>query len=60
MKKKLLSREALLSDPDFSQTFDIHTDASHYQLGAVISQNQRPIAFYSCKLSPAQRRYTTT
>ena len=47
MMKKLLSREALLSYPDFSKPFDIHTDASHHQLGAVISQDQRPIAFYS-------------
>ena len=34
--------------------------ASHYQLGAVISQDNRPIAFYSRKLQPAQVRYTTT
>jgi hypothetical protein len=39
---------------------DVHTDASHYQLGAVISQDARPIAFYSRKLQPAQVRYTTT
>ena len=40
--------------------FEIHTDASHTQLGAVISQEEKPIAFYSCKLAPAQTRYTTT
>ena len=38
----------------------MHTDASHTQLGAVISQNNKPIAFYSRKLNPAQTRYTTT
>jgi hypothetical protein len=38
----------------------IHTDASHYQLGAVINQDNHPIAFYSCKLQLAQVRYTTT
>ncbi len=58
--KKLLSREALLSYPDFSKPFAIYTDASHHQLGAVISQDERPIAFYSRKLNPAQTRYTTT
>ena len=36
------------------------TDASHLQLGAVISQDNKPIAFYSRKLNPAQQRYTTT
>ena len=58
--KKLVSKETLLSLPDFSKRFDIHTDASHTQLGAVISQNNKPIAFYSRKLNPAQTRYTTT
>ena len=58
--KKLLSRETLLAYPDFNQPFIIHTDASKTQLGAVISQNGRPIAFYSRKLNPAQRNYTTT
>jgi RNase H-like domain found in reverse transcriptase len=45
----------------FQQAVQIHTDASHYQLlGAVISQEGKPIAFYSRKLNPAQTWYTTT
>ena len=59
MKKKM-ARETILSYPDFNQPFHIHTDASHLQLGAVISQNGRPIAFYSRKLTPPQTRYTVT
>jgi hypothetical protein len=58
--KKVISREVLLSYPDFRSKFVIHTDASHYQLGAVISQHGKPIAFYSRKLKPEQTRYTTT
>ena len=58
--KKVISRETLLSYPDFTQPFIIHTDASNHQLGSVISQNNKPIAFYSRKLNPAQTRYTTT
>ena len=58
--KKVLARETLLSYPNFNEVFDIHTDASDYQLGSVISQNGKPIAFYSRKLNPAQTRYTTT
>ena len=58
--KKIISRETLLSYPDFNQPFDIHTDASKTQMGAVISQNNKPIAFYSRKLNSAQRNYTTT
>jgi hypothetical protein len=57
--KAIVCREVLLSYPDFNKPFHIHTDASHYQLGAVISQDNRPIAFYSRKLQPAQVRYTT-
>lgn len=57
--KKVISRETLLAYPDFNKEFHIHTDASDYQLGAVIMQGDRPLAFYSRKMNSAQRRYTT-
>ena len=60
MAKKIIAKEVMLAYPDFNKPFVIHTDASHYQLGAVISQEGKPIAFYSRKLNPAQTRYTTT
>ena len=60
MAKKIIAKEVMLAYPDFNNPFVIHTDASHYQLGAVISQDGKPIAFYSRKLNPAQTRYTTT
>ena len=58
--KQIVCREVLLAYPDFNRPFHIHTDASKLQLGAVIMQNNLPIAFYSRKLQPAQTRYTTT
>jgi transposase InsO family protein len=58
--KAIISKETLLSYPDFSSLFEIHTDASKAQLGSVISQQGHPIAFYSRKLNPAQTNYTTT
>ena len=58
--KKIISKEVLLTYPNFNEEFVIHTDASHTQLGAVISQKKGPIAFYSRKLKPEQTRYTTT
>jgi hypothetical protein len=58
--KALIAKETLLTFPDFSQEFEIHTDASKLQLGACISQNGKPVGFYSRKLQPAQTRYTTT
>ena len=60
LSKALLSREVKLAFPDFSQPLKIITDASALQLGAVVAQNKKAIAFFSRKLNPAQRRYTTT
>jgi hypothetical protein len=50
----------MLAFPNFTIKFVIQTDASSRQLGAVIMQNGRPIAFYIRKLNSAQQRYTTT
>jgi hypothetical protein len=50
----------VLAYPDFTQPFDIYTDASTKQLGAVITQEDWPIAFFSRKLSGAQSKYTLT
>ena len=47
MAKRVIAQEAMMAYPDFSKPFTIHTDASHYQLGGVISQDGKPIAFYS-------------
>ena len=58
--KDMIARETLLTYPDFNKPFEIHTDASQVQLGACISQEGKPVAFYSRKLNPAQTRYTTT
>lgn len=58
--KMALSQYTVLTYPDFTKPFHIHTDASDYQLGSVISQNNRPIAFYTRKLTNPQTKYTTT
>jgi hypothetical protein len=50
----------LLAYPDFNAPFQIHTDAFKTQIGAVISQKEKPIAFYSRKMNSAQHNYTTT
>jgi len=57
--KRIISRETLLAYPAFNKPFIIHTDASHKQLGAVISQDNCPIGFYSRKLNSFQTNYTT-
>ena len=49
----------LLVYPNFNKPFIIHTGASTVHLGTVISQDNKPIAFYGRKLNPAQVNYTT-
>ncbi len=44
----------------FTKPFEIYTDASTKQLGAVITQEKRSMAFFSWKLSGAQSKYTVT
>ena len=58
--KRELARQVILAYPDFTKTFEIYTDASKYQIGAVITQENKPIAFYSRKLTDCQTRYTVT
>lgn len=58
--KNIVARETMLSYPDYSEVFEIHTDASDEQLGAVISQKGKPLAFFSRKFSKPQRNYTVT
>ena len=58
--KTIVTKDVLLRFPDFAKPFDIYMDASDHQLGAVITQDNQPIAFYSRKLNDAQKRYTTT
>ena len=56
--KRTIARETLLNFPDFNKEFHIYTDASAYQLGSVIMQDDKPLAFYSRKLNKHQRNYT--
>ena len=48
--KKLVSGETLLFYLNFNKPFAIHIEAIQIQLGAVISQDDKPIALYSRKL----------
>jgi len=62
LKNALISAPVLLL-PDFTRPFVIHTDASDFATGAVLSQDQgsglQPIAFLSHTLNSAERKYAT-
>jgi hypothetical protein len=58
--KATIAKEVVLAYPDFTKPFEIYTDASTIQLGSVITQGNRPIAFFSRKLSVSQTKYSVT
>ena len=62
--KRCLSNAEILFTPRYDRHFIIHTDASDYAVGACLSQmddegKERPIAYFSSKLSDTQRNWAT-
>jgi hypothetical protein len=58
--KVAIAKEVVLAYPDFTKPFEMYTDASTMQLGVVITEGNRPIAFFSRKLSNVQSKYSVT
>ncbi|KAJ0430223.1 putative nucleotidyltransferase, Ribonuclease H [Helianthus annuus] len=48
--KELLSSTPVLHLPDFNRPFTVETDASGTGIGAILSQDQHPLAYFSQKL----------
>ncbi|XP_076913988.1 putative mitochondrial protein AtMg00860 [Bidens hawaiensis] len=57
--KKKLTTAPIFVFPDFSQVFELHTDALKVGIGRVLSQGGRPIAYFSEKLTREKLRYST-
>ncbi|GFX99404.1 retrovirus-related Pol polyprotein from transposon 17.6 [Trichonephila clavipes] len=58
--KRTLTEAPILQLPILIEQFNLFTDASGVGIGAVLQQNQKPIAFASRTLNKAERNYTVT
>ncbi len=60
--KATIAKDVVLAYPDFLnlKPFEIYTNASTKQLGAVITQDNRSITFFSRKSTPTQTKYSVT
>jgi hypothetical protein len=54
--KSTIAIYVVLAYLDFTKSFEIYTDASILQLGAVITQENRPLAIFSRKLTKTQSK----
>ena len=58
--KLALAHAPTLKLPDFDKPFEVIVDASNIAVGAVLLQENRPVAYESKKLTPTEARWTTT
>lgn len=53
--KKKITEESILALPNFEKVFQVEIDASRVAVGAVLSQEQRLITYFSEKLNEAKK-----
>jgi hypothetical protein len=58
LKEKITKRPILIL-PNFGKTFQVICDAGGVAIGAVLSQDNRPVTYFSEKLNETKRKYST-
>ncbi|KAF3650371.1 putative protein-like [Capsicum annuum] len=53
--KQAMSTVPVLAMPDYNKTFTIKTDARNQGIGAILTQENRPLAYYSKALAPKHK-----
>ena len=53
---RIVVRNNLFTYTNFHERFKIHTDASNFQLGAVIVNKRKPIDFYCGSITDAHKK----
>jgi hypothetical protein len=59
MLKRNITERPVLVLPYFQKTFQAKCDASGFAIGAVLSQEDRPVAYFSEKLDEVKLKYST-
>jgi RNase H-like domain found in reverse transcriptase len=60
MEERALTNAPVLVLPDPNKPYRVVCNASDVGVGAVLLQDEKPVAYFSKKFNPAKRNYSTT